>query len=186
MTTSTLREFLKNETSAAHRELDESVDIDALSTLEGYKRFLLGHARAVIPLEVLLDRSGAERVCPDWSERRRGSALRSDLQTLGAEGDFIALPPEPVPDAAGDSPARLLGIMYVLEGSRLGNRFLLKELESQNCGFPLSYLRGGGARSSWSKFLELLEDFSGQREQVLEGSHFAFNRFLEGWIREQG
>ena len=117
-----LRSVLRNATAGDHARLDALFGQCDLQTLPGYRRFLEAHAEAVLPLETALANSGVERLFPDWSSRSRSRALSDDLEGLGSEARRF--PTLPRLDFGG-----VLGTMYVLEGSRLGARFLLPRVQ---------------------------------------------------------
>ena len=66
-----LRERLRAATAPCHAAVDEAYSGYALDTVEGYRGFLLAHARALVPLEEALERAGIETLLPDWPVRRR-------------------------------------------------------------------------------------------------------------------
>lgn len=114
-----LHELLKNETRDLHLRAERAFARFELSQAEGYGEFLQAQAAALLPLEAALDRQHAASLLDDWSERRRGDALCADLAALG-----LAAPPlQPEPRFA--SAEQVLGALYVLEGSKLGARYLL-------------------------------------------------------------
>ena len=101
-----------------------------------------------MPTEAALDAAGAEAIFPDWPQRRRRAALTADLDDLG-----IALPAAtaaPLPD----DPAAIAGTLYVIEGSRLGGRFLARQVGG---GLPRRYLDPDQRPPSWPALLEQFE-----------------------------
>jgi len=130
-----------------------------LSCRAGYVAFLSATERALRTLEPAVE-ARALRLLPDWPERRRLAAVRCDLMQLG-----LALPdpPAPAPDGSGDWAA--WGILYVLEGSRLGNRYLRRIVEAAappECRAAGRYLAHGEGAPLWQVFLTAL----GQAEAV--------------------
>ena len=77
-------------------------------------------AGAFMGVEAALDGADAEIHLPDWHERRRSRALRSQLRLMG-----LVLP-EPAAVAPFRGEAAVLGAIYVLEGSRLGGAVLIR------------------------------------------------------------
>jgi heme oxygenase len=106
-------ERLREHTSPLHQRLDARFDLVTLASREGYTRFLQANWPSA-SIELALESAGVWRVLPDWEQRRRRFALAADLRSLGVE-------PEPAhfPIVATDD-GTLLGLSYVLEGSRLG------------------------------------------------------------------
>lgn len=172
-----LRERLRAATAPCHAAVDEAYSGYALDTVEGYRGFLLAHARALVPLEEALERAGIETLLPDWPARRRRAALAGDLQALGA-----ALPEMPAVALPGD-PAGLWGAAYVVEGSRMGSRMLGQRL--RRAGHPwvapaLGYLCHRLDEQLWPGFVRRLEAHAADLapEPLLAGARQAFALFL--------
>jgi len=141
------REYLRSITRDVHDRVDARFSAFDLSTVDGYADFLDAQAAAFLSVEEALDRAGAGDLLPDWPDRRRSDALKSDLAALGRG----------VPDgnAAPDYPdeASMWGGIYVLEGSRLGGKILRKGVAKE---LPKSFL-DPPAKGSWGKFIAALE-----------------------------
>lgn len=134
---------LRERTAHAHARLDDLFGDFQLDDRLGYTAFLCAHLEAVLPIEAALDASGAERIVPDWPERRRGHALIRDLDDLD--------PGRPAPAAASHGAddwddATIAGAIYVLEGSRLGGRFLERLVPPH---FPRRYLADEQPAAMW-------------------------------------
>ena len=109
---------------AATADLHAAVDARFSGSFEGaatYAAFLAALASALVPLERALEASGIGQTLPDWPRRRRTEVLLADLAILGAALPALAQPP----DVKGE--ARQFGVAYVLEGSRLGGKLLLRQ-----------------------------------------------------------
>lgn len=174
----TLRDRLRTSTSALHARLDRSMEQHLRSGDEGYGQYLLASAAALLPLERELEAAGVAQVMPDWPDRARSSALIADLEALG-----LAVPePRPVADQALlRDEAYQFGTLYVLEGSRLGARMILRGLS----GFsgPTSYLSHGHGKPLWQTFLARLEasgPAQANPEIVIAGATAAFEQFMLG------
>jgi len=112
--------------------------------------------------------------------RRRLHLLREDLRALGIEP--AALPDCPPPELHGRGEA--MGSLYVMEGSTLGGRVILKGLGRLGLG------EGGGTRyfaghgeatgAMWRGFLARL-DAEPDREAVLRGARATFAT-LADWM----
>ena len=116
-----LRVRLREATATAHQSLDARIAGSNLTSLACYRHFL--EAAALIPLEAALEDSNVNAVVEDWQERARTQAIRSDLARIG--GQVL-----PLPSVKRLSHAETLGVLYVLEGSRLGARYLLRTVRS--------------------------------------------------------
>jgi heme oxygenase len=152
-----LREKLKAATALAHRSLDACFAAFDLTSLDGYRRFLEASAAALLPLEAALERSGVADVFADWPQRSRSAAIAVDIDRLGGTTRSFRC-------VITLSRLEMWGVMYVLEGSRLGAKYLLRDIAG--CGEPqiaaaTRYLRHGDGQPMWRSFLDRLE-----REQV--------------------
>ena len=147
----TRRDMLRHATDAAHRRLDAAMGVHDLSDPAGYRAFLAAHARALPALEDALARGGFAAALPGWAEGRRTAALWADLRGMGAA---VA----PMRHAALSGGAAW-GAAYVLEGSRLGARVLLRRAQAGGSAEVAANTRflshGGGVR--WRAFLDALE-----------------------------
>jgi len=155
---------LRDATAAAHDRVDAAFGGFDLTDRAGYRAFLQAHAEVVLPLEASLP---GERVVDDWPERKRGALLREDLALLPksvrpelVEGHLSAhdwpegLPPFDELGANEIGEATIAGTLYVLEGSRLGGRFLARQLPF---GFPRAYLDAHQRAGAWQALLERLD-----------------------------
>ena len=149
-----LRERLREATSEAHRELDAQLSAFDLTGLPGYRRFLQASAGALLPLEAALVEAGVADLFPDWPQRSRRAAIAADLARLDS-----AIPsPVSVPPLTQNG---VFGTMYVLEGSRLGAKFLLRtvaDAADPRVGRATAYLSHGAGQRLWQSFLARLAD----------------------------
>ncbi len=175
-----VREKLRQATAAAHRSLDARLAGFDLETVYGYRRFLEASAAALLPLEEALEDSGVERIFPDWRERSRSSAIKADLDRLHG----VASPLGRIGPLNRNA---VLGVMYVLEGSRLGAKLLLRSI----AGHPLiedatDYLSHGAGKALWRSFLLRLEGesvTSDDETEIVTGARGAFAMFAEAAAR---
>lgn len=131
---------------------------------------------AVLPLEAALARSGVERLFPDWPSRSRSRALSSDIAHLGMSMRlFPTLPRLDFED--------ILGTMYVLEGSRLGARFLLARVQQSpdpTVASTSAYLSHGAGLQLWRSFLGLLEQHAAELDdpaKAIAAARWTFRLF---------
>lgn len=169
--------MLRAATAALHEEVDERFSGPFDTDREAYTAFLLALARSVRPLEAALEAGGVERFLPDWNKRRRSGALERDLDILA-----VAVPaPTPVPVTRDE--ARLFGRLYVLEGSRLGGKLLVKRALANmdpTVRAATNYLGHGAGADFWRGFLERLEGsaaVAASPERTLLGAREAFELF---------
>lgn len=169
-----IRFAIKEATAAAHQRLDQGLGRLDLTYSGGYRQFLKIIASAHLPLEALLERSSIARIIPDWPERTRGAALRRDMEALGETVE----PLDPgIVDAVSQPFA--LGILYTLEGSRLGGRYLLETVKRARANPPAEFLKHGDSRL-WGSFCAQLEaspEAHAHLDDVIAGAHYAFSIF---------
>jgi heme oxygenase (biliverdin-IX-beta and delta-forming) len=147
---------LRQETGAAHRELDETLHlIDRLSSMQqragvlaGYHRFHHGAEAAIAPfLGAMADL--------DFAARRRSQLIADGLDILGQE-----VSPDRAAIAGISTRGEAFGALYVLEGSSLGGRVILKELKRRGVSLAgLGFLDPYGFNTAprWRTFLAILE-----------------------------
>ncbi|HTT98836.1 MAG TPA: biliverdin-producing heme oxygenase [Rhizomicrobium sp.] len=166
------REFLRDATREQHALLDAVASGMRLDTAAGYAHFLATQASVLIPLERSLEKSGIGRLLPDWAERRRTAAMQSDLSDLHVTTTCATAP-------MFESEASLLGAAYVLEGSRLGARMVLKQIGRNTA---TRFLRHGEGSRLWQSFLEILEANDGVRrdpENATGAARRVFSLFID-------
>jgi heme oxygenase (biliverdin-IX-beta and delta-forming) len=178
-----IRAFLRGATADEHSALDRLIRPLFLEGEPGYVRFLQAAAAAVVPLEKAAIAARVEKVLPDWAVRSRTAALMLDLAEFGmtvpSAGQTIAI----------DDEAFLFGILYVLEGSRLGARSLVAELAahpSAKARKANHYLSHGAGRRLWPSFLRCLETSNAVQRapnRTVAGAKTAFAVFAEAQSR---
>lgn len=166
---------LRDATRPAHEAVDGVFAGFDLADRAGYARFLAAHGDALHPWETALDAAGAQRIVADWPARRRGHLLAQDLADLGA-----ALPLETGALRVDGDPARasetddagVAGMLYVIEGSRLGGRFLARQLPSE---FPRAYLDADQPHGNWGFLLARIDAIL-YRPELVQSAIDAANR----------
>jgi len=139
-----------------HDRVDAAFGAFELSQRNHYISFLHAHARVLHAVEAQLHGDDA---LPLW--RPRTLELDADLAALGAYPRAT----QPV-GMALDTHDMRLGAVYVLEGSRLGGRWLAQRLTPD---LPKSYLGLAHPKGSWPAFLEAIERIMEQNPSVLHG-----------------
>ena len=175
------RTALKQATDHLHRELDGVASGYELRDPDHYTAFLEANAGPLIALESMLESAGAAELLPDWSERRRADLLLDDLGRLGRR-----ITP-PVLRRASPSRSEMFGILYVLEGSRLGARWLYARVCSSadaRVSDARSYLAAHNP-SLWRSFLEILESspHAADGQGMIAGARYAFVLFQHSLAR---
>ena len=177
LTDSSLRDRLRAATSESHAALDATVAGWRIETPLGYGAFLSASVVALAPLELALERAGVAEWLPDWPMRARRVALVRDLAALGLEAPPFGAARVPDRDFAA-------GLLYVLEGSRLGARFLSRQVQAVGAGLPLAYLTHGEGQDLWRSFLAWLEAIPkvGFRTDAAEaGARYGFQCFSDAF-----
>lgn len=165
---SSIREQLRAATNDLHREVDGLASRWDFSNRSHYCEYLVATARALCGLELALEGVGIERIFADWAVRRRRHAIERDLQSLGLPIDAAQ------PFAEFRSASDILGAMYVLEGSRLGARVLLKRVE------PVHRAReflSANDTALWHSFLTKLETETEDVRHAIRAARVAFLAF---------
>lgn len=157
--------MLKAETAAAHRALEDVVG--PLLNRSDYVAYVRGLHAFRAPLEAAL----AAHEFPQWRPTLLADSLAEDLAHLRAP----RLEAEPAASGLQDR-VKALGALYVLEGSALGARVLLVQVQTLGLdaqGGAKHLWRQAATLENWRAFLPLLEsanDMSG----VTAGANAAF------------
>jgi heme oxygenase (biliverdin-IX-beta and delta-forming) len=168
------RTALRRDTADLHRQVETGFAALDLCRRGDYATFLLVHASVLLPLEAELEHAGAATLLADWPERRRAAALTSDLGALGLTSPEL----RPVPPLS--TAGRMLGALYVTEGSRLGAAMILQQVLA--CPDPAiaaatRFLAHGRGARLWSSFLPVLEKADEPLEDMLAGARLVFGLF---------
>ncbi|MFT3795296.1 biliverdin-producing heme oxygenase [Flavobacterium sp.] len=188
-TTSTFLDHLRTRTNTSHQKL-ESLPVSAsiLSetiTVADYARYLQLMHDVVQQTETLIFPILSD-VVPDLDARRKTQLLENDLAFIGA----TIQPMNRVFDATDFSLPFALGIMYTVEGSSLGGRFILKNIQSvlgfdENNGAKYFAGYGNKTGSHWKNFLHVLTEYEqqhGDSEAIIAGAQFAFDAIHDHFL----
>ncbi|MBZ4035511.1 biliverdin-producing heme oxygenase [Flavobacterium sp. 17A] len=181
---------LKTQTSDSHKKLEElPVSMSIMSPnmkIEDYTYYLsLMHdvhndtERLIFPF--------FSNSLDDLEQRRKKHLIENDLLFLKSNKSNT----EKVFQTEGISAPFALGILYVVEGSTLGGRFILKNVSkfpelSGNEG--VSYFNGYGEKtgSFWKAFLNFLAEYEQENncgDEIIEGAIFAFDSIYKHFDR---
>jgi heme oxygenase (biliverdin-IX-beta and delta-forming) len=169
------RRSLRNETAMLHETVERHFATGPM-TRDAYIRYLMMN-RPFASIEPALEAASIHRVLPDWDMRQRRFALASDMDSMGIpnrETRAITL---------SDDIGTLLGWSYVLEGSRLGARFILKEIEAtldRELIAATRFLRHGAGTGLWTTFTASLNRIDNDPcaiESACEAARAAFSYF---------
>lgn len=175
------RNSLRGATDHLHRDLDRIAEGFNLGDVAHYRRFLQANAATLLAIEQLLENAGVAQLVPDWPQRSRREAILADLRELQAEVQPLAL------RRTSPTQAEMFGILYVLEGSRLGARVQLDQVrtsDDEQVRKASSYLSHGqpgpGQTGLWRSFLEQLEthEAADDQTQTVSGAVYTFTMFI--------
>ena len=175
-----VRHLLRQRTGDLHVELDGILSHTDFDDRRSYASFLTRQAEPLFAIERSIDNSAFAIDLPDWAERQRSDAMRRDLAILGVAPS----PPDPS-NPVLDVPDQLLGALYVLEGSRLGAKYLVRQARSSRdpaVREATAYLSHGEGKPFWPTFLTVLgerENRGLDPELLIAGARSAFELFLE-------
>jgi len=113
----------------------------------------------------------------------KAAFIEADLKTLGIVKTRVAQPLTQGIDTHKMTPAFAFGVMYVIEGSSLGGRVILKNINAalgHDAKSGAAYFSGYGAQtgSHWKAFLGALtqyEEINKCEDEIIAGANFAFN-----------
>jgi heme oxygenase len=161
--------LLRAATVDSHAAVDDVFSAYDMSDAGSYRKFLEVNAEALMPLERLLSNSVVD--LPIWHPR--APLLQRDLLILRSP------PPAPAAILGNFSAAMLHGVLYVLEGSRLGGRVLSQRV---GAGLPKAYLGAVHAKGEWRSFLAAVDaagtGSSSWLAGAVTGAKFAFDHYL--------
>ena len=170
---------LRAATAAAHKDLERNFAVAARAATP------LG--RGLLARDYYLLHAQAERALAPWlmsvpgldyADRRRTPLLKTSLRRLGVATPSLGAAPE---FPALDGCAEALGFLYVIEGSALGGRTILRSLA--RTGIDLSGLDfldpyGPLTAKSWGSFVRVIEREVGSAEaRLAEASRGATKGF---------
>lgn len=175
---------LRSHTEAAHQALEahpysRSITDPDISAKD-YIRYLQIMQRVVDGYDAHLHRALAEFI-PDMDDREKHVWIKADLQSLEADANPFPLFRLPAPTCV--MPAAL-GAWYVLEGSTLGGRVILKSLPPF-VKDSTRYFEGYGAQTGpmWQGFLNILTAAAAKTDtaanDIIQGAEDAFAAILQ-------
>ena len=161
--------LLRAATVGRHACVDHAFSAYDLSDTCSYRTFLKVHAAALMPLEQILSCKAVS--LPSWTPR--STLLAADLSMLGSPV------PSPVSIVGDFSAAMLHGVLYVVEGSRLGGSVLAQRV---GAGLPKAYLGAVHPKGEWRSFLAAFDaaadaGSSSWLAEAVSGAKFAFDYF---------
>lgn len=192
---------LREATRTVHKSLETLTNSDDLlySTpdLKHYQTFLAAqyvlHKAVKLRATKLLERHPGTQWL-DWPDCPRTKALETDLNTLAFSMDHSS-----ETSAPEDSHAKLLGLVYVCEGSCIGNQRLFTALNKhenfrqwQSCEFLRSCKTGFSER--WKPVVAAIDSLAtagspvdgSAYDDIEQGALEGFDIFKSGWLAING
>lgn len=177
---------LKARTAHQHQQTEDGVDLmrDDFSLAE-YRNLLSRFYAFYLPFEEKM-RAAIEKYSVDfgYADRLNAPNLRADLKNLGMPEAEIAavVPAQNLPVL--DSPEKIFGALYVIEGSTLGGQFIARHLkekfgldESNGVAFFTAYGKDTG--KMWNAFREAITAFAGHsanHEEIIRSANQTFDK----------
>jgi heme oxygenase len=159
------RQALRAATMESHQRVDDLFSHFSLASAPDYRAFLRAHARAIAALEPAAQ--------PD------SPRLALMAQDLAALGDAM---PAPLPMPSTDGDGFRWGLLYALEGSRLGGAMLARQVADD---LPRAYLSAVHGKGGWLAFQHQLDAAAAQGDatwldDAIAGAQTAFAVFEAG------
>lgn len=173
---------LRTKTAPAHRALEElpisKAIVSPTVSRQDYAAYLNAMADAVHDLETHIF-PRVSSLIPDLQERRKLSLILEDLAFYGAPKSHFR---QVFTTGENTSEAFAMGIVYVMEGSVLGGRMILKNLDNalgMNSESGARYFHGYGTEtgSRWKSFMEWLAGHEAAQDcsdDIIRGANHAF------------
>ncbi|SEI75229.1 heme oxygenase [Dyadobacter koreensis] len=187
--------FLKNlrkKTDESHKRLEENryskAILDPSVTLADYQTYiakLYGVTRAC-ERDIFPEIAS---VLPDLEERYKSGLIVKDLANTGFSR--IAIDNIPVFQFTTTGIAKALGVMYVLEGSTLGGKFLYQQINHTlglNSETGAAYFWGYGQKTGmlWKRFISSLAEFAVEEnceQEIIKSAVHTFTT-IDKWLNE--
>lgn len=165
MTEPSLRSALRARTSPSHEELDRAVG--HFADLASYGEFTRNTYRFRAAEEASFAAAPA-----GWDIDPIASLAAQDMDDLS-----IAMPPAGAHAPSITTAAQRLGVAYVLEGSSLGARMLVREAQKLGLSeqFGARHLaRQAGDHERWRRFMAELETTTAAHDEVIAAAEATF------------
>lgn len=184
VTTATFLENLRSTTSQSHTNLE------ALPISASIMNPEVTNYEYALYLNLMHDlvKDAEENIFPtiseivtDLNDRNKTHLLEQDLKSLGVVKDRDIKPLSE--SLSAPSKGFAMGIFYVIEGSSLGGRVILKNINTvlgHDIENGAAYFGGYGGQtgSYWKNFLSMLTQYEAENnnaDQIIAGADYAFN-----------
>ena len=180
---------LRSRTAALHQQLEDLPLSKSLMredvTLEDYARYLV-YMRDVMTFFDTQILSRLQHIIPEPVKRKKTDQIDRDLEFLKHKDIAVEGPASSaMPDIHDDATA--MGIAYVIEGSTLGGRVIMKHITAK---LPIEEEAGGQFFAGykietgpmWKQFLTALQDYTvagNHEEAVIQGAMNGFSMIAQ-------
>ena len=152
----TLHQQFRDGTHQWHAQLDSQPVLSVLARDLNSDEYGLA-LKALYPahkgLEDLIESSAHPELCK-YGYKPRHALLAGDLTSM----DHI-LPEQAEPPAIASQLCELIGILYVLEGSKLGSQFICRNIQNQSPQWPISFFNITKSEAgTWKSFWLFAEE----------------------------
>ncbi|MBO3761269.1 biliverdin-producing heme oxygenase [Ciceribacter sp. L1K22] len=166
------RQNLKTLTADLHKRLDDKVG--ALDSIEGYAAYVEGMLRFRREIEPRIEASNLADVLPGFLPILISKELERDVASIGGR---VPASNNLLPDKGiAFSRDELLGVLYVLEGSALGARILVRRAAGlglgENSG-AAHLVKQSSSAGNWNAFAALLETVRNVDEDAMANAALA-------------
>ena len=176
----TLLEEIRKETAALHSRLDTLELTKRLMHKQVAKADYSNYIQCFYALHALIEPllyQEATHHLPNMHKNQRISALQADLELLNVPELVIEVPVE----TAYMSSKAYLGALYVMEGSRLGGRFIAKHLREclPENEVPTFHFLEEAPEVGWKEILAFVSTSEhNQRTEIIASAKYMF-KFVE-------
>lgn len=170
-----MRELLSKSTKKTHLIVERSMTAGPSSFRENYVKFLTPNAMVAPPFAAAVKSKTVIDAVPFIYERWHAGAFLSYLDRVGRNVP-VCKAADFVPDKAS-----VAGALYALEGSRLGTKFILRQLASPGSILLSRFLSFCSGRQLWNSFVQCLNRqkwTSGETSTTRGSASSVFNAYL--------
>lgn len=186
-----LLQLLRQETSAAHQQMEDKVRIqDRLKNRDGYRDLLEKFLGWYEPMEDKISQvtaRDAETSGLNLDERRKTGWLVDDLKALNLDDAAIRALPRCAALPEVTDPSQAIGCLYVMEGATLGGRHISAMMQGSAVPAEARHFFGSyGAETGekWKQFIAALENFGragGDSTKIAAAAKASFAS-MEAWV----
>jgi heme oxygenase (biliverdin-IX-beta and delta-forming) len=176
-----MHDRLRVQTRALHEKAETAINLDFfLSSRVQYCRLLQILWRLHAGFEPYSDAHRWADSHIDLKGRRRAGALLADLAAMGSEGIGAPI------DLSLYGPQEAIGGLYVLEGSTLGGRIILRQAQQRlgvdaTCGASFLHGYGAGTALAWKTLIAAINNIPAvgdSADAVERGAKRTFAAFI--------